>query len=129
MGLPGETRSTAEKTINFALKNGFSTAKFHNLIPLPGTDVYDRLPEEEKFGVRWEDAHAFGSAKMKTAALSSEELTELAQKAYRRFYFRPSVLLRTLLQIRPSQIPFMLKSFMYILSGGKDQKTTEKKTA
>jgi radical SAM superfamily enzyme YgiQ (UPF0313 family) len=129
MGLPGETRSTAEKTINFALKNGFSTAKFHNLIPLPGTDVYDRLPEEEKFGVRWEDAHAFGSAKMKTAALSSEELTELAQKAYRRFYFRPSVLLRTLLQIRPSQIPFMLKSFMYILSGGKDQKTPEKKSA
>jgi radical SAM superfamily enzyme YgiQ (UPF0313 family) len=118
MGLPGETRATAQKTIDFALKNNFSTAKFHNLIPLPGTDIYERLPSTEKDKVRWEDAHAFGSAKMKTAALSSEELTEMAQRAYRRFYFRPKVLLRTLLQVRPSQLPFMVKSFFYILSGG-----------
>jgi anaerobic magnesium-protoporphyrin IX monomethyl ester cyclase len=129
MGLPGETRATVERTVAFALKNNFSTAKFHNLIPLPGTEVYDRLPNEEKDKVRWEDAHAFGSAKMKTAALSSEELTELAQKAYRRFYFRPKVLLRTLAQVRPSQIPFMWKSFMYILSGGKDKKKAEQQKA
>ena len=129
MGLPGETRATVERTVAFALKNNFSTAKFHNLIPLPGTEVYDRLPEAEKSKVRWEDAHAFGSAKMKTAALSSEELTELAQKAYRRFYFRPKVLLRTLAQVRPSQIPFMWKSFMYILSGGKDKKKGEQQKA
>jgi len=52
MGLPGETYSTANDTLNFSfrLRNlGMTEADFYPLVPYPGTELYDN---PEKFGLK-----------------------------------------------------------------------------
>ena len=41
IGLPGETKQTAEKTIKFALGLGLHTAQFSGAVPFPGTSYFN----------------------------------------------------------------------------------------
>ena len=44
-GMPGETRGSIERTINFAIELNPHIALFNVLVPFPGTEVYARLPQ------------------------------------------------------------------------------------
>jgi len=51
LGLPGETKETARKTIDFSHKlrdNGLTSADFYFLTPFPGTPIWDN---PEQFGI------------------------------------------------------------------------------
>ena len=43
-GLPGETKETIEKTLDFALNLGLHTVQFAGAVPFPGTDYFEYLP-------------------------------------------------------------------------------------
>jgi len=49
VGLPGETLKTFDNSLKFALKYPVTTASFYNLIPFPGTELFDWVRKNNYF--------------------------------------------------------------------------------
>lgn len=98
-GIPGETFEDGLKTIEFAIELNPDLANFHALTAFPGTHLYDNL---EKYGTVSDDLsnYTYQGASFTPYTMSREQIHELRQIAFRRFYSRPSFLLRRLLQLR-----------------------------
>lgn len=92
-GTPGETYQEALKTIDFACSlTGVDFAKFLNYTPWPGTDVYKNI---EQYG-RITDLSKMTLNQLAFIphSMTTEEMMRLYTVAYRRFYRRPSYILR-----------------------------------
>ena len=98
-GLPGETFEEGLKTIEFALELDPDLANFHALTPFPGTDLYD---QHQRHGTMSEDLRDFTyqGAAFVPHTMTRGEVHTLRQIAFRRFYSRPSFLLRRVLRLR-----------------------------
>lgn len=55
VGLPGETSKSFKQSIDFALKYPVTTATFYNLIPFPGTELFDWVNANHYFILRPQD--------------------------------------------------------------------------
>jgi anaerobic magnesium-protoporphyrin IX monomethyl ester cyclase len=55
VGLPGETLDDLETTVRFLRKIRPEIIVAGRLFPLPGTKIYDDLPEDVRRALRWED--------------------------------------------------------------------------
>lgn len=100
IGLPGETREDVLRTIDWALELDVDYASFNAPLPIFGTKLRDEAVE--KGWIVSEDATYDGSQAtvLKTDELSPEEVAELRNLAYRKFYTRPKLILRNLMGIR-----------------------------
>lgn len=97
-GIPGETRDTAGRTLDFALNLNPDTAQFYPLMVYPGTDAYTDV---QKAGLlvtsSWRDwlkedgTHA---CVVKTPDMTPDELVEFCNHARRKFYLRPGYILK-----------------------------------
>lgn len=98
-GAPGETFEDGLKTIDFAVDLDADFANFHSLTPFPGTPLYDNL---EKYGTVSENLsnRTYQSAAFVPYTMTRDEILNLRQIAFRRFYARPKFLLRRLWQMR-----------------------------
>jgi radical SAM superfamily enzyme YgiQ (UPF0313 family) len=98
-GIPGETFEDGLETIKFAIELNPDLANFHALTAFPGTHLYDNL---DKYGTVSEDLsnYTYQGAAFTPHTMSREEIHTLRQIAFKRFYSRPSFLLRRLLQLR-----------------------------
>ncbi|MEW6220060.1 MAG: radical SAM protein [Thermodesulfobacteriota bacterium] len=98
-GIPGETFADGLATIDFACQLDPDIANFHALTPFPGTELYDNLP---LYGTMSEDLadYTYQGAAFVPHSMSRDEIQKLRQLALRRFYSRPSFLLRRLLALR-----------------------------
>jgi len=76
IGFPGETKASAQATIDWACKLRPHTAQFQLMIPFPGTPFHRELEEQ---GLLVAGMPNYPDA-------SAEELEQLAKKAYRRYY-------------------------------------------
>ena len=102
LGLPGDTLKTMEQTINFACSLPLTMAGFSILIPYPGTQVFEEYYHQQKdkpinyqhfiasSGIHYVE----GYTGIKDADLKS--LPTLVSRAQKRFYLRPSQILRML---------------------------------
>jgi len=95
-GLPGENEDTMEDTINLALELDPDLANFMIAAPYPGTDLYDMVLEEgDLFSDDWRDfAIHDDKARFAIGDVTAELVERKWHEAYRRFYLRPSRLLR-----------------------------------
>ncbi len=104
LGNVGETRETIERTIEFVKELNPSNAAFGILTPYPGTELFDRVAQ-----IRPEinDGSQCDLKILHTANFFNEAYTHIdpdalenwMKIAYRRFYWRPSYLLRALSRI------------------------------
>lgn len=119
IGHVGETKQSAEDTIKLAKEINPTLAHFFIAIPLPGTELYDLAKEknliiDENFD-RWVQMPEMPA--IRTEDLTPEDLIKLRRKAYKSFYFRPSYILRKLVQIRSlSQVNFYLRGVLAVRS-------------
>jgi radical SAM superfamily enzyme YgiQ (UPF0313 family) len=99
IGIPGETVEDALKTIEFAIELDPDLANFHALTPFPGTHLYDHAQE---YGAVSGDLRNFTyqGAAFVPDTMSRDDILELRQLAFRRFYSRPSFLLRRFCALR-----------------------------
>ncbi|MFH1262391.1 MAG: radical SAM protein [Pseudomonadota bacterium] len=103
LGLPGETKGTLQKTIDYALGLGLHTAQFSAAMPFPGTEYY-RQAEKNGYLLtndwrRWlDDGEQAGIVSY--PGLTREEICAAVDRGLRRFYFRPSYLLRFAIRTR-----------------------------
>ena len=98
IGLPGDSRETMQKTINFAIELDPMIANFSMMTPYPGTIVYEQVKRNGRFLVQdWEDYVFFDTkARYEMGDLTAEMMEEMYQKAYRQFYWRPKYILRAM---------------------------------
>ena len=106
IGLPDDTIETVEDTINFALKVPFDRVQFSRFMPLPGTQPFN---EWYKPNFDWDMINLVGETTYNSKYLTSKEIAELQQKAFRKFYFRPSVMLKTFSSIKLNQVIWLVK--------------------
>lgn len=98
IGLPGDTRETMQKTIDFAIELDPMIANFSMMTPYPGTIVYEQVKKHGRFLVQdWEDYVFFDQkARYEMGDLTAELMEEMYRKAYRQFYWRPRYILRAI---------------------------------
>ncbi len=108
-GIPGETFEEGLKTIEFACELNPDIANFHALTPFPGTELYDNI---EKYGTISNDLNDFTyqGAAFIPHSMTREEVSELRRIAFKRFYSRPSYILKRILALRnPNDIKAALE--------------------
>ncbi len=112
VGLPDETYETIESTIELSLSLPLDRAQFSRFVPLPGTSIFDEWWEKDK-NIDWDMINHVGNNSIYcTKNLTKEELTELQRSAFRRFYFRPKILTKTLYSLKPRQYYWFVKRIL-----------------
>jgi radical SAM superfamily enzyme YgiQ (UPF0313 family) len=99
LGLPWETEETAEETIKFAIELDSDFVNFHTATAFPGSRFYDYVLENNLFETKdkeelYKSAYCYPT--VKTHTLSKDRVFEIHKQALKRFYLRPSYILRML---------------------------------
>jgi anaerobic magnesium-protoporphyrin IX monomethyl ester cyclase len=105
VGMPGETKVTADETMSFTRRVNPDYAIFSLATPYPGTKFFDLA---EKMGlIKVKDWTHFNLIMpvLETAEFSLDELQEMQIKAFKDFYMRPGYLLR---QFKKDRLIFLL---------------------
>jgi len=93
LGLPGETKETIEKTINFAKEINPHTIQVSLAAPYPGTALYKQAVENgwlrENDAANLVNEHGVQLAAISYPHLSEQEIFHSMEVFYKRFYFRP----------------------------------------
>jgi radical SAM superfamily enzyme YgiQ (UPF0313 family) len=96
--LPGETKETIAKTIDFAKQLDPYSLQVSLAAPYPGTELYQQatengwLPRERERGLV--EGHGIQQAVLSYKDLSSQEMHAALEYFYRAYYFRPRPILR-----------------------------------
>ncbi len=101
IGGPGETPETIDNTISFVKKLDPDSASFGILTPYPGTALFEMAAGKHPEILDGSDStmlnlHTEGFFSESICGIKGEELSKAVVNAYRRFYLRPSYLLRRL---------------------------------
>ncbi len=116
LGLPGETRETMEKTMQFAVSLDPDMVLFDITTPFPGTEMFRWAREKGYLKTEnWSDYDLY-SVVMDLPTVTEAEIREFYSRSHRRFYLRPGYLLSRLFKIR-SYLDFKqnLIAFMTII--------------
>src|SRR6201996_4759867 len=94
LGLPGETKETIQKTIDFAKSINPHTIQVSLAAPYPGTTLYKQAVDngwlQENDAVNLVNEKGVQLAAISYPHLSKEEIFHSMEEFYKRFYFRPS---------------------------------------
>ena len=94
LGLPGETKETIAKTIEYAKEINPHTIQVSLAAPYPGTTLYNQAIEngwlEKNHAVNLVNEKGVQLAAISYPHLSKEEIFHSMEQFYRAFYFRPS---------------------------------------
>ncbi len=98
IGLPGDTRESMQRTIDFAIELDPLIANFSMMTPYPGTKVYEIIRQQGRLLIEdWEDYVFFEQkARYEMGEMTAELVEEMYRRAYRQFYLRPKPILRRL---------------------------------
>src|SRR5579864_5471539 len=92
IGLPGETKETIEKTINFAKDLDCETIQVSMAHAYPGTELYDQGTREGFLaGEAITDIGGHQLPHLEYPGLSKEYMVEAVNRFYDSYYFRPRV--------------------------------------
>jgi anaerobic magnesium-protoporphyrin IX monomethyl ester cyclase len=102
-GYPGETRATMEETIRFALRLPLDYVQMTVMVPFPDTEIYEYY-RERGLGDYWSrftlDLNLDEEIELVETELSRAQTVPMVNAAYRRFFFRPSIILKRLIDLR-----------------------------
>jgi hopanoid biosynthesis associated radical SAM protein HpnJ len=95
VGLPGETRESIRKTIDFAKKLDNDTIQVSIAHPYPGTEFYDYAKKNDLISIgNMTDEVGHQLPKVVYQDLDEAELMDWVEKFYGEYYFRPRVIWR-----------------------------------
>jgi len=94
IGLPGQTKESVEKTIDWLIEKKVDYAQFYCAVPYWGTELR-KIAEKNGWIVSNNPKdYEVDKSVMRNEFLSCREIEELRKKAYMKFYMRPSVILK-----------------------------------
>ncbi|MFA6449709.1 MAG: radical SAM protein [bacterium] len=103
LGLPGDTRETVMNTISFSTSVGLSYAQFTKLLPMPHSDIYVEMMNrtgKDAWSEHTVNPNADLSLPLLDTDLAPEEIEELLNLAFKRFYLRFAFITRRILELR-----------------------------
>lgn len=95
LGFPTETLEEINSTVDFAIKSNFHSMSAFQVVPFPGTDLYEMAKEVEP-NYEYNDSYLFFSGKSFYQEVTGIDLNPIQKKMYQRFYFNPKRLFRIL---------------------------------
>lgn len=98
-GNAGETRETMQETIRFATELPLDEAHFCFTTPLPGAELYATAAKHGTFRNDWRLLNGWLPVFIPNG-LSVDELDKANKTAFRRFYFRPRIVVNYVLRLR-----------------------------
>jgi radical SAM superfamily enzyme YgiQ (UPF0313 family) len=102
-GYPGETRATMEATIQFALGLPLDYVQMTVLVPFPDTAIYEYY-KERGLGDYWSrftlDLDLDQEIELIETELTRAQTASIVSRAYRRFFFRPGIILNQFINVR-----------------------------
>lgn len=107
LGLPGDTMETMKRNLDFACSLPLTYAKASMTLPFPSSPLYALIEREGRILSRDWDRYNFHctSQVWKHENLDWDQIRRFYARFHRRFYFRPSYLLRRLVRdIRTGQL-------------------------
>jgi len=116
IGHPGETKESIQETIKFGLDLDLAEIHATFMTPFPGSDLYLTY---EKYGIfenDWKKLNGW-TPMFVPHGLTREELKYYSNLFYKRFFFRPKVIISYLLKIRSRKhLAVYLQGFFALLS-------------
>jgi anaerobic magnesium-protoporphyrin IX monomethyl ester cyclase len=105
IGLPRETPEQTEQTIDYACSLDLDFAKFAITVPFPGSKLYTEQAAAGRLDDRQWDAYTTYNPDRERIAIASEvqdagQLQAALRRATMRFYLRPRVVARQLVEVR-----------------------------
>jgi len=108
LGMPGETRETIENTFRYIERDIRPTTVTYSVCsPYPGTPLFDEVsqqhPEVAEFSshdLQIQNLHVQSRYNSSFTELTNDEIEAAVQEGYRRFYTRPSYLLKSFGRVR-----------------------------
>jgi len=94
LGFPGETKETALETTKLVESLSPDDVGYYIATPYPGTPMYDLVKEKGWLKIFDFDKYDTATPVFETPTLSMEELREIREEAFHRFYLRPMHILR-----------------------------------
>ena len=104
LGLPWESKESAEQTIHFAQELDGDFVDFSIAYPFPGTELYDIVKENDLMKSKDVYGYSYDDPVTHTFHLTNEELVVLKRKALMGFYLRPSYIARTVWNNRSPKV-------------------------
>lgn len=102
-GMPGETKESMDKTLNFALKLDLTTIQFAGAVPYPGTEYYQFCQSQGLLKAKsWTDWLESGeqASVIDYSGLNSKEINDYVDKGLKSFYFRPGYIWKFLINTK-----------------------------
>ena len=93
LGFPGETKETAWETIKLVEKINPDDVGYYIATPYPGTPMYDFVKENGWLKITDFDKYDTATPIFELPTLSMQELREIREQAFQRFYLRPTYVL------------------------------------
>ena len=93
LGFPCETRETAWETIKFVEKLQPDDVAYYVATPYPGTALYDEVKDNGWLQITDFDKYDTATPTFKIPKLETNELMEIREKAFQRFYLSPKYVL------------------------------------
>lgn len=104
IGAPGETKQTAQKTIDFAKSLPLDTVQITGVASYPGTSIYKWAKENNFLRAdnwrEWLNAEKEQRTLLSYPQFSSEDIDEYIDKGLKEFYLRPKQMWKMFLSIR-----------------------------
>lgn len=100
LGVPGETLGDIQETVKLALRLKLDRAQFNNFMPLPGSELAERLQQANALGnLDWSKMFVH-NVSFEIPGVGRKKLKNLQRTAYLRFYLRPKVFINILKEIK-----------------------------
>ena len=94
VGLDGDSVDTFRRSLEFLIDNKVSFLKLFNPCPYPGTKYYDDMAQAGRILTHDWGRYDYGSALIKTAHLTPDEMMEGFTYVYRGFYSTRAIVKR-----------------------------------
>ena len=119
IGSPGETKVTAQKTIDFACRLPLDTVQFSGIATYPGTEIYDWAQEKgfivPKDWMDWVDDNHEQVTLLNSPQLSKREMDYYIDRGIKSFYLRPKQMYRMITTLN-SFDDFKEKHMVFLVS-------------
>ncbi|MBL7206304.1 MAG: radical SAM protein, partial [Candidatus Aenigmarchaeota archaeon] len=122
LGLPGETKESMQKTIDFAKELSTDTAQFYPIMVYPGTSSYEWAKDKgylktEDYS-KWLTPEGLHTTTVSRPELTDKELVEFCDRARKEFYMRPKYIGSKMVQVvrKPGEFVRVAKSAKKLVS-------------
>ena len=116
VGCPGETQESIARTIEFTIKSGLKDFHVTFCTPMPGAELFATATQYGTFDCNWKKL-GFWEPVFIPFGMTKEELIAAHRRMFRKFYLRPSVIVRYLMKViaKPTIAVNIIKAGLEVL--------------